>query len=156
MFFRVYIEYIPCRCPLISRCMLLDDGRDCPQLELALTETNWWLSCPRSENLQPNMALSSWWPTSYLMASLTHGLSLEEEWQLALCMAHLGGEVTWQRWAASDEPTWDEKVSGPLAVLCPPSGLHWSWPMYAHFVKFVAFRPLPSFMTKNNERGQPP
>lgn len=99
MIFRVYIEYVPCRCPLISMCILLDDGRDCPQLELALTETNWWLSCPRSENLQPNMALSSWWPTSYLTASLTRGLSLEEEWQLVLCMAHLGGEVTWQRWS---------------------------------------------------------
>lgn len=99
MFVWVYVEYTPCRCPFISMCRLIDDGGDCLQLELALTETDWWLSCPWSENLQPKMALSSWWPTSYLMASLTHGLSLEEEWQLVLCMVHLGGEVTWQRWS---------------------------------------------------------
>lgn len=80
----------------ISMC-LIDDGRDRLRLELPLSEANWLLSCPWSENCNL-IWLQPYRDPPDTNGRAIHGLSLEETWQFVLmCMACPGGEVTCQR-----------------------------------------------------------
>lgn len=127
------MECRPCQCTFINTCILTDDGRDRPQLEL-LTEAKGsqktcnltWL-CPHEDQAATAEQVQHVDPHGGGGISSSRG------------MLHLGGQAT-----AETRLPQTGHVGGEALVqevLIPPQGRHWPRSPCAHCLKLVASRP---------------